>query len=292
MTRRSTARIAAGRIMAGRIMAGRIMAGCIAAGCIMGTAFVAPVAAMPAVSAAPCAAAAGSVAIVVDYGDDSTPATAVCLPASSSDNGASVLAARAEALGKPAPRFSASGLLCAIDGVPAEGCGEQTGDTYAYWSYWRGSVAGWQYSNVGPAAGHVDPTRTEGWRFQQRGAGNPSDPPPRVSSNPAATCPPQSQDTSTTTTTLQASPTTSAAASSTSTSSVGTDASAPTSTTGPSSTSSSLTTTTTGDVAAGPVRITESDDDDPQLGPLVAGGVLIALGLLGALIAWRRGAGP
>ena len=56
-----------------------------------------------AASAAPCAFAPASVAIVVDFGDGS-PVSAVCVPAQSSDNGAAALAARARVLGTPAPR--------------------------------------------------------------------------------------------------------------------------------------------------------------------------------------------
>ena len=33
--------------------------------------------------------------------------------------------------------FGTSGLLCAIDGYPAGGCGDRTGQGgYHYWSYW------------------------------------------------------------------------------------------------------------------------------------------------------------
>jgi len=137
-----------------------------------------------------CAFAPTSVAVVVDFGDARGMST-VCVPAGSTDSGAAVLGARAQQLGTPAPRFDQStGLLCAIDGYPSSGCGEQNGSRYAYWSYWHGTSSGWTYSNLGPASSRVKSTVTEGWRFQPQGAGNPSDPAPRGSADPTDTCTP------------------------------------------------------------------------------------------------------
>lgn len=152
----------------------------------------------PTASASPCAAAApASVAVVVDFGDGS-PVSAVCVPAGSSDNGAVVLAARAQQLGTPAPRFDSSGFVCGIDGYPTSGCGEQNGSTYAYWSYWHGSAdGGWSYSNVGPGGSRVHGDVVEGWRFQPQGAGNPSDPPPNGNPDHNATCAPTNATTTT-----------------------------------------------------------------------------------------------
>jgi hypothetical protein len=134
-----------------------------------------------------CAAGQLHVAVVVDFGDNGAGVSSVCVPASAHDNGATVLAARASMLGTPQPRFNASGLLCAIDGVPATGCGEPVGKKYAYWSYWHGD-GGWSYSDVGPAASRVDASVVEGWRWNSMGAGNPTDPAPRGSANASATC--------------------------------------------------------------------------------------------------------
>jgi hypothetical protein len=128
----------------------------------------------------PCAAGDVRVAVIVDFGDSSSVSVA-CVPAGSRDNGAQVLGERASMLGAPAPRFNASGLLCAIDNVPATGCGERTSGRYAYWSYWHGVDGQWQYSSFGPAAWRVDADVVEGWRFQPAGVGNPSDPAPRAS---------------------------------------------------------------------------------------------------------------
>src|SRR4051812_1657484 len=125
-----------------------------------------------------CAASSVHIAVVVDSGSGSA-VSAVCVPGGSRDNGATILATRAAILGTPQPRYNASGLLCAIDGLPASGCGEHTGSRYAYWSYSHGSGGNWLYSSIGPAAWRVDPGTVEGWRWHPDGTGLPSDPPPR-----------------------------------------------------------------------------------------------------------------
>jgi hypothetical protein len=135
----------------------------------------------------PCAAGELTVAVVVDFGTGSS-VNITCVPAASRDNGAQLLGARASMLGTAPPRFNVSGLLCAIDNVPATGCGERTSGKYAYWSYWRGTNGTWVYSNSGPASQRVQADVVEGWRFQPSGAGNPSDPPPRASAY--RRCPP------------------------------------------------------------------------------------------------------
>lgn len=138
-----------------------------------------------------CAAGQIRISVVVDFGDlpNPPPTSAACVSAEEGSTGAAVLAARAKQLGTPAPRFNTSGLLCAIDGLPATGCGERTGDGYRYWSYWQGTASGWSYANVGPAGRRVRATQTEGWHFVE-GAGLPSDPPPRGPADPTATCRP------------------------------------------------------------------------------------------------------
>jgi hypothetical protein len=79
------------------------------------------------------------------------------------------------------------GLLCAIAGYPTTGCGERTPDGYRYWSYWTGSGGTWTHAGMGPGYRRASEGVIEGWRFQ-RGAGNPSDPPPRRAATPV--CPP------------------------------------------------------------------------------------------------------
>jgi hypothetical protein len=134
-----------------------------------------------------CAAGAVHVAVVVDIGSGSS-VSAVCIASGDRDNGAMLLAARASMLGTPQPRYNSSGLLCAIDGVPATGCGERVNGRYAYWSYWHGSNGAWTYATIGPASTRVDPGVVEGWRWQPDGAASPVDPPPRVAPVATAIC--------------------------------------------------------------------------------------------------------
>jgi hypothetical protein len=127
----------------------------------------------------PCATGQTRVAVIVDRGE-SGPVSSACVAAKSNDNGATILAARASMLGLPQPRFNASGLLCAIDGVPANGCGELHDGKYAYWAYFHGTNSSWSYSHIGPGGSRVAAGVVEGWRWQPAGAGNPTDPPPRA----------------------------------------------------------------------------------------------------------------
>ncbi len=131
------------------------------------------------------------VRVVVDYGDlAEAPAepSVVCASVPEGADGSEVLAARAEQLGTPVPRYEASGLLCAIDGLPETGCGEQTDTGYRYWSYWLGTAEGWEYASVGPAFRSAQAAVSEGWRFVD-GAGGPEDPPPGSSPDPATGAP-------------------------------------------------------------------------------------------------------
>jgi hypothetical protein len=141
-----------------------------------------------------CAAGTVHIAVVVDSGSGSS-VSAVCVPGGSRDNGASILAARASLLGTPQPRFNASGLLCAIDGLPQTGCGEQHKSQYSYWSYFHGTGGKWSYSSFGPGSWRVDGATVEGWRWQPDGAGLPTDPPPRGPASAGAVCAPQSTPT-------------------------------------------------------------------------------------------------
>lgn len=156
--------------------------------------------AVPAVPglAATCAGANAAstirVAIVVDDGNVSPRVDCVVVAAKVRNGelqatGAAVLAARANQLGLPAPRWdSNSGLLCAIDGAPATGCAEQSsGGNYVYWSYWAGESGQWVYSTLGPAYRSVKDGSIEGWRFGN-GGGTGQDRAPRTSPS-AARCP-------------------------------------------------------------------------------------------------------
>jgi hypothetical protein len=110
------------------------------------------------------------VAVVVDAtGLASSTPSVVCVDVASGSTGATALVARAIRLGTALPRYNSSGLLCAIDGVPAApACGSPTGGSFAYWSYWLGGTA-WSYANVGPAGHGVVDGSVEGWRWVPSG---------------------------------------------------------------------------------------------------------------------------
>ena len=147
--------------------------------------------AAPAACATPAVDGTISVAVAVDPGG--VPGMAggletMCVTVPAGATGADVLAARARALGRPLPRYASSGLLCAIDGQPATGCGERVDGAYRYWAYFLGSGS-WTYAGTGPALRRASVGQLEGWRFVA-GAGNATDPPPRTSASPASICVP------------------------------------------------------------------------------------------------------
>ncbi|HVU74919.1 MAG TPA: hypothetical protein VHE83_18290 [Mycobacteriales bacterium] len=115
------------------------------------------------------------IGVVVDPAGSGSPRApdTYCATVPYGATGQQVLAARAKALNRPQPRYQ-GGLLCAIDGYPATGCGEH--DTarggYDYWSYWhkrRGSSQ-WVYSGTGADQYSPVPGDLEGWAFQEGGA--------------------------------------------------------------------------------------------------------------------------
>ena len=119
------------------------------------------------------------VGVVVDHGTGAVGVTCVVLPEGST--GLDALHARARELGRSIPRQDDSGLLCAIDDVPAPpACGSPSGGGYAYWSYWIGSGSGWTYSSRGPAFRRLRDGDVEGWRFLDTGTGAGSERSPRV----------------------------------------------------------------------------------------------------------------
>lgn len=61
-------------------------------------------------------------------------------------------------------RWHPNGLLCAIDGYPADGCAHET----SYWSYWLHlpeEDSTWRYSDRGPAFHRVADEMVMGWRY-------------------------------------------------------------------------------------------------------------------------------
>lgn len=154
-------------------------------------ALVAPVTAAGVTATCASAADGDTVAIVIDYGDVTDQGArpggveTYCVPWNSDLSGAQAMKDAGLTL-----RFGSSGLLCAINGYPADGCGEKTGDrAYNYWSFWKAKAGetAWSYSTTG-AATKVRAGATEGWRFV-KGAGSPNDPHPRHAPDHGAICP-------------------------------------------------------------------------------------------------------
>jgi hypothetical protein len=251
-----------------------------------------------------CAASAVHVAVVVDHGAGAA-VSAVCVPASARDNGAIVLATRDSQLGVPPPRYNASGLLCAIDGTPATGCGEPHNGKYAYWSYWHGANGQWTYANIGPASTRVSAGVIEGWRWEPDGAASPNDPPPRASTDASRICVTAVATTTNTAAPRTTTPTVKAAGTTVApvvhapvTAPVHAPVTAPaqSSTTTPPTTVRHISTTTFPPTVLGagvPVAATRSSSgSDPPTG-LIAGIVLVGgLALTGAVVARRRRALP
>lgn len=137
---------------------------------------VAPTAALPGLAAQERGPACGpapqgqiALVMVVDRGTG-TPSTR-CAIVPQGSNGLDALRATGHSV-----RLD-GGFVCAIDGLPATGCGNVPGSPY--WRYWHASPGGrWIYSQVG-AGGYRLPTRcaVEGWVWSD----SPSpDTPPRL----------------------------------------------------------------------------------------------------------------
>ena len=133
--------------------------------------------------AAPMAETDVRVVVVVDPGDGG-PTSSACLVVPRGTTGSQVLARRAAMLGTAVPRYASSGLLCAIDGYPSSGCGERGGTGFRYWAYFSGTSGDWRYGNFNPFTRRVVDGDIEGWRFVE-GAGNGTDPPPRLDPSPS-----------------------------------------------------------------------------------------------------------
>ncbi len=127
-----------------------------------------------------------SVAFVIDFGGPAGPVVG-CARVPSGTTGYQALAAFAAQQQEQDPTYNAAGLLCSIDGRPASGCGQAVPGGYAYWSYWHGSTGSWQYASAGAFA-DVQAGDVEGWRFEDPGKANASDPPPGATPDYAAIC--------------------------------------------------------------------------------------------------------
>jgi hypothetical protein len=141
----------------------------------------------PAAAADSCSSPVGPgqirVVVVVDPGDGgpSGPiSTCLVVTADGRDNmGSNVLAQRAQLLGRASPRYAGSGLLCAIDGYPSQGCPTNSGGTYDYWAYFNGTGGSWSYGNDNPFARRLADGEIMGWRYN-KGAPDGQAPAPRI----------------------------------------------------------------------------------------------------------------
>ncbi len=130
------------------------------------------------------------VAVVVDFGGASgAPADFTkCVQVPSGSTDAQALAAAVN----NQTAYSNSGLLCAIENIPANGvsnCNASSGADYYFWSYWHGSSGSWVYANNGPAEQPATTGDVQGWRFQNPGPANPNAPKPGAAPNFASICP-------------------------------------------------------------------------------------------------------
>jgi hypothetical protein len=158
-----------------------------------------PDALVPFRAVAGAAASEVQVAFVIDFGG-SEHASVGCVKVPAGDNGYEALAAFTAQEHEQAPTYNSSGLLCSINGTPSSGCGQEVSDGFIYWSYWEAAAGKWKYADAG-AFGAVTDGEIQGWRFQDPGKANPSDPPPTTSPDFAALCSSTSSPTTTTTTT-------------------------------------------------------------------------------------------
>lgn len=129
--------------------------------------------------AGPLAAGEIRVVLVVDATDLGGGSSATCLVVPANTTGSQLLARRGSELGTGSPRYGSSGLLCAIDGMPATGCGDRNAGGFEYWAYFNGTSGSWVYGNFNPFTRRLSDGDIEGWRYVQ-GAGNGQDPPPRI----------------------------------------------------------------------------------------------------------------
>ena len=120
------------------------------------------------------------VVLVVDSSDlgGSSSATSLVVPAGTT--GSQLLARRGNELGIGSPRYGSSGLLCAIDGLPATGCGDRNSGGYGYWAYFFDGGGNWTYGSNNPFSKRLTDGAIEGWRFVTGGCGCGQDPSPRI----------------------------------------------------------------------------------------------------------------
>ena len=120
------------------------------------------------------------VVLVVDSSDLGGSSSATCLVVPAGTTGSQLLARRGNELGTGSPRYGSSGLLCAIDGLPATGCGDRNSGGYGYWAYFFDGGGSWDYGSNNPFSKRLADGAIEGWRFVVAGCGCGLDPSPRI----------------------------------------------------------------------------------------------------------------
>jgi hypothetical protein len=197
-----------------------------------------PDALVPFKAATVAAADSVYVALVVDLGQGyggSPRVVSGCVRVPPGKSGYDALTAFTQQMNWAPPSYNNAGLLCTIDGYPQSGCGQVVASGYDYWSYWHGDPGTWTYSSEG-ASRTMQTGDVEGWRFENPGHGNPTDPPPAAAPDFASIC--ASNVTSTTSAPTTVTPTTIAT---TNTAPTGSNPAGPTGTSPPGSNPSSTT---------------------------------------------------
>jgi hypothetical protein len=177
-----------GRLLTGALLLGAVGAALAPAG---------PDALVPLKVLAASAADTVCMGVVIDYGKPSSPPTTAVPPPTSTQridvpSGSTDL----DALNKANDPFAqnGSGLVCAINGYPADylqNCQGSEKGQYFFWAYWQGNPAPtpdapngtWTYAGEGPASHSVvaGATYVEGWSFQNPGPASPGAAKPSVS---------------------------------------------------------------------------------------------------------------
>lgn len=141
----------------------------------------------PPVDLSKCPAApAGQVQVaVVVLGGAPTSPSIVCVVVPAGSDGLDALAARAQRVGKGAPRLGfGDAFVCGIDGAPAApACGDSGPDGFSYWNYWTGGSTGWTAAETGAGDRTVTQGSVDAWVFGTWDFATTFPEPPAVSSD-------------------------------------------------------------------------------------------------------------
>jgi hypothetical protein len=110
------------------------------------------------------------VTVVVDFRDLGGATIVRCVPDAVAD-GFDALAQAGVRVDQPA-RFP--GMVCRLDGKPADDPCQAAPPADAYWAYWSAAPGGdWVYNQRGPASRTPPPGSAEGWSFSTGGRAQP-----------------------------------------------------------------------------------------------------------------------